>query len=124
MQAQVIERYGWGIGPSRVELQVSVSSRADQPHEGRLDTCRTCGEVAKGRLALPCPTGHDVLSAARLLFPPLGRVVWSFSAPGRSRTATARRRVGYSHLGSPMPSRRIMGCSVAREGVEPTPTRF
>ena len=31
----------------------------------------------------------------------------TISASGRSRTCTARRRVGYSHLGSPMPSRRI-----------------
>ena len=28
--------------------------------------------VAKGRLALPRPDGHDVLSVARLLIPPLG----------------------------------------------------
>jgi hypothetical protein len=41
------------------------------------------------------------------------------SAPGRSRTANARRRVGYGHLGPPVPSRRMM-LSVARVGVEPT----
>lgn len=68
----------WGLDerwPTRVKLQVSVSSRAHQPHESRLDTCRTCNEVAKGRLALPRPNGHDVLSVARLLFPPPGYVV-------------------------------------------------
>jgi len=62
----------------RRHLLVSVSSRAHQPHESRLDTCRTCNEVAKGRLALPRPNGHDVLSVARLLFPPLGCVVYIF----------------------------------------------
>lgn len=31
-------------------------------------------KVAKGRLALPRPCRHDVLSVARLLIPPLGYV--------------------------------------------------
>ena len=75
-------------------LQIPVSSRAHQPYESRLGTCRICKIVffyrpcpssslvarraqllvAKGRLALPRPIGHDILSVARLLIPPLGYV--------------------------------------------------
>ena len=48
-------------------------------------------KVAKGRLALPRPFGHDVLNVARLLIPPLGYV----SDPYGNRTHAARVRVSH-----------------------------
>ena len=49
---------------------------------------------------LPRHKWYDILSVACLPIPPLGYVV--SSGPGRSRTATVRRPLGYSQLGSPM----------------------
>ena len=66
-------------------------------------------QVAKGRLALPRPNGHDVLSVARLLIPPLGYV----SDPYGNRTHAARVRV------SRPAARRTVRLSVGREGIEP-----
>ena len=86
--------------------------------------------VTKGRVELPRPNGHDILSVACLPIPPLRLSAFQdvhyfrlpvVSAPGRSRTCTARRRVGYGHGGSPMPSRRML--QVAQVGVEPTDTK-
>jgi hypothetical protein len=110
---------------------------------------RSLDRVTKGRVELPSPCGHDVLSVACLPVSPLGRVndpcgnrtrlcglrgrrpgpideradrfKEMHNASSRSRTCTARRRVGYSHLGTPMPSRREL--SVTRAGVEPASSR-
>ncbi len=53
--------------------------------------------VAKGRFELPRHKWHDVLSVACLPFHH-----FAMSGPGRSRTATVRRPLVYSQLGSPM----------------------
>lgn len=51
-----------------VELQAPVSIRASRPYESRPGTCPACKKVTKGRVELPCPVGHDVLSVACLPF--------------------------------------------------------
>ena len=56
----------------------------DRPYGSQLGTCRVCNKsVTKGRLELPSPCGHDVLSVACLPVAPLGRVV---SSPCGNRT--------------------------------------
>ena len=46
-----------------------------RPYGSQLGTCRACNlSVTKGRVELPSPSGHDVLSVACLPVPPLGHV--------------------------------------------------
>ena len=93
----------------------------------------------QGESRTPTPEGTDVLSAVCLPVPPLGQISpygnrthlssvrgWcplpidqrAGKCVGQESNLHSFLRVGYSHLGSPMPSRRIL--SVARVGVEPT----
>ena len=84
------------------QLQIPVSNRAHRPYESQLGTCRICIirleccrlklisfrslkpvasslkplQVAKARIELACPAGHDVLSVARIP----NSATWSFSA--------------------------------------------
>ena len=84
----------------------------DRPYGSQLGTCRVCNmSVTKGRLELPSPCGHDVLSVARLPIAPLGHVV---SSPCGSRTRLASVRSWY-----PMPIDERAIFPVRRAGVEP-----
>jgi hypothetical protein len=56
------------------QLQAPESNRGDRPYESQLGASRACIElrVTKGRVELPSPYGHDVLSVACLPVAPLG----------------------------------------------------
>src|SRR5665213_1166400 len=58
------------------KLQAPESNRSDRPYESQLGASRACNEfqMTKGRVELPSPSGHDVLSVACLPVAPLGRV--------------------------------------------------
>src|SRR5262245_8267997 len=49
-------------------LQAPESNRGDRPYESQLGASRACiaFRVTKGRVELPSPNGHDVLSVACL----------------------------------------------------------
>ena len=58
-----------------LNLQAPESNRGDRPYESQLGASRACIalRVTKGRVELPSPDGHDVLSVACLPVAPLGR---------------------------------------------------
>src|SRR5260221_1306670 len=68
-----------GTGPPAsnwFQLQAPESNRGDRPYESQLGASRACiaSRVTKGRVELPSPHGHDVLSVACLPVAPLGQL--------------------------------------------------
>ena len=62
-----------GTGPTCVK---NAFNRRDRPYESQLGASRACiaSRVTKGRVELPSPSGHDVLSVACLPVAPLGQL--------------------------------------------------
>ena len=65
--------------------------------------------VTRGRFELPCLNRHDVLSVACLPFHHLAVIQNSSKCVEQESNLHSVKRVGYNHLGSPMPSRRVIG---------------
>ena len=70
-----------GAGPpASLLLEVEVAGPgiepSDRPYESQLGASRACikKQMTKGRVELPSPSGHDVLSVACLPVAPLGHV--------------------------------------------------
>ena len=94
--------------------------------ERRVSTCCTTWSCQFGHISDPCGNRTRLCGLRGRRPVPIDERADSgtssrFSASGRSRTCTAVGRVGYSHLGTPMPGRCKL--PVARVGFEPTFSR-